>query len=571
MDIQGKTVLVLGGWGLVGMAVCRELLAKNPRKLVLTSLREDEAKSAAERLSARAPEGVELATAWGNIFVREEIKGASRGQIMESPLHRASVFHDCMDELSEELLGSSTLYRMIDEHRPEIVVDCVNTATGISYQDVYDSYRRVSRSCAAGPSEALQAETEKLLCTLYIPQLIRHVQIAYEAMRRAGTEIYVKIGTSGTGGMGLNIPYTHSEEKPSRVLLSKSAIAGAHSLLLFLMGRTPDAPITKEIKPAAAIAWKGIEYGEVLRGGRPIELYDCDPDAGVTLGDSFELRPAPETCGARPYHSEDGPGTLHSVFVDTGENGIFSLGEFSAITAAGQMEFVTPEEIARNVAYEIQGGNTGHDIINALDNAAMGPTYRAGFLRGAVVERMNELEREHGLHSVAFENLGPPRLSKLLYEAHLLSLCCGTMAGVLEQDAESLARATWKRLRGDARLRSEIVSIGIPILTPDGARLLRGPEVKIPPHRGDDLIAADPERRNRWAEAGWVDLRPANWEEWRRRIQTMVSEAERADHDDTSSRVFMERRFLSRTDAVQIGTLVAWIFIEEDRGERMKG
>src|SRR3546814_2041559 len=46
--------------------------------------------------------------------------------------------------------------------------------------------------------------------------------------------------SSGTGGMGLNIPYTHSEEKPSRVLLSKSALAGAHSLLLFLLARTPE-------------------------------------------------------------------------------------------------------------------------------------------------------------------------------------------------------------------------------------------------------------------------------------------------------------------------------------------
>lgn len=38
------------------------------------------------------------------------------------------------------------------------------------------------------------------------------------------------------------------------MLLSKSALAGAHSLLLFLMARTPGGPITKEIKPAAAIA-----------------------------------------------------------------------------------------------------------------------------------------------------------------------------------------------------------------------------------------------------------------------------------------------------------------------------
>ena len=36
---------------------------------------------------------------------------------------------------------------------------------------------------------------------------------------------------------------------------------------------------------------------------------------------------------------------FESVFIDTGENGIFSRGEFEAITTEGQMEFVTPEEI----------------------------------------------------------------------------------------------------------------------------------------------------------------------------------------------------------------------------------
>ena len=42
------------------------------------------------------------------------------------------------------------------------------------------------------------------------------------------------------------------------------------------------------------------------------------------------------------------------------------------------MEFVTPEEIAESTVFEIRAGNTGHDIINALDNATLSPTYRAG-------------------------------------------------------------------------------------------------------------------------------------------------------------------------------------------------
>src|SRR5256886_17705523 len=111
--------------------------------------------------------------------------------------------------------------------------------------------------------------------TLFRSQLIRHVQILVEALRRAETRAYVKIGTSGTGGMGFNIPYTHSEERPSRPLLMKSAVAGAQSLLLFLLGRTPGAPATIEIKPTATIAWREIGSGPIRRKGKPIPLVHC--------------------------------------------------------------------------------------------------------------------------------------------------------------------------------------------------------------------------------------------------------------------------------------------------------
>ena len=108
-------------------------------------------------------------------------------------------------------------------------------------------------------------------------------------MLKAKTKMYLKIGTTGTGGMGLNIPYTHSEEKPSRVLLSKSALAGAHSMMLFLMGRTPDGPIIKEIKPGAAIAWKSIEYDIIKKKGKAIPLFDCLPENAETLGSEFQI------------------------------------------------------------------------------------------------------------------------------------------------------------------------------------------------------------------------------------------------------------------------------------------
>ena len=55
-----------------------------------------------------------------------------------------------------------------------------------------------------------------------------------------------------------NIPYTHSEDKPSKKLLAKNEAAFGHTGLLFLLARTPGAPIVKEVKPAAMIGYRGV-------------------------------------------------------------------------------------------------------------------------------------------------------------------------------------------------------------------------------------------------------------------------------------------------------------------------
>src|SRR6185295_11956774 len=252
MNIQNRKVLVLGGYGLVGVAVCRELLVKKPREIQIHSLRLEESEKAKAELTPEAGETI-LSVSAGDIFGLVDAGADARTRIRSQLL-----------KLADPALPSYRLYQLLAEGRPEIVVDCVNTSTGIAYRDIFRSAEAALKELDAGAID--DGTVENLLEALYMPRLIRHIQILYRGMIDAGTGGYLKVGTSGTGGMGLNIPYTHSEEKPSRVLLSKSALAGAQSMLLFLMARTPGAPITKEIKPAAAIAWKKIAYGPIYRG-----------------------------------------------------------------------------------------------------------------------------------------------------------------------------------------------------------------------------------------------------------------------------------------------------------------
>lgn len=570
MEIEHKTVLVLGGWGLVGSAVCRRIMGEKPGRLVVTSLLRHEAEEIVHTLRQEYPGLAKdfFIPWWGNIFVRHEMKDLSREEILHDPRLRTHLLEDTLAELTDAVLKRSTIYRLLSKFEPTIVVDCINSATAIAYQDVFQSAREVlAKLKTSHPQKELTESTERLLCTLYTPQLIRHVQILYRSMSAAGTRIYVKIGTSGTGGMGLNIPYTHSEEKPSSVLLSKSAVAGAHTLLLFLMARTPDAPITKEIKPTAAIAWKKIGYGEIRKRGKPIQLYDCPPEKGFALKGTLKLRPTGK--GRNGFSLPLGE-SLNSVYIDTGENGIFSRGEFEAISTPGQMEYVTPEEIAEDVVFEIKGGSTGHDIINALDNATLEPTYRAGFLFESALKTLDQLEKKHNVSSIAFEILGPPRLSKLLYEAHLLRLACGEMRVVINTKSEALSGKLARILSEDQSLRAQIISIGVPILLPDGKTLLRAEEIKIPPYQGQNELKITPALIEHWAHDGWVDLRKENMDLWRSRFRRIILETGKIPADETSSCHLRTIAYWRNFKEIEPGKIVGWIFTEEEKGKRMK-
>ncbi len=542
MNIEGKKILVLGGYGLVGMAVCRELLERRPREIQIHSLLQEESEEAKEQLSHFAGD-TSITVSSGDIFGPVDKEASDLDRLGQQ-----------LSQLRDEDLPSFLLYHLLAEGRPDIVIDCVNTATGIAYRDVYSSSEKVLEQVAADTVD--REDVEALLEALYIPRLIRHIQVLYRGMSDAKTGVYFKVGTSGTGGMGLNVPYTHSEERPSRVLLSKSAVAGAHSMLLFLMARTPDAPITKEIKPAAAIAWKKIAHGPIYRRRKPIRLVEAKPRP---LGEVFST--------IEPEAAEPTDDVLETAYIDTGENGIFSVEEFALLTTARQMEFVTPEEIAQYMIFEIEGGNTGHDVINALDNAVLGPTYRAGLMRHWALERMMEVEKQGKTKSVAFEMLGPPRNTKLLFEAHLLREALVTMTAVRESTPEQLAKALDTLVREQPRIANEVLSVGIPILL-DSGEILRGPEVIVPAKT--ENVTVTPENLENWVHDGWVDLRVANCARWIDRIRRIHEETAAIPLEDTSSRYLRNLRFWDEEKRIQPGKIAGWILSVEEHGARTK-
>ena len=550
--------LILGGAGLVGLQVCRQIVANlSPRRIVVASLLESEAVAACKRLEREFGDAVAFVPAWGNLFVPRAMANLPRGQILGNVDLRRQLLAAVYDDY-ETAYTHNHMVGLIRAHRPEVVVDCVNTATGFSYQDVFDGAATVRTWIGKDGYDAKGVDDlEAFLLSQSVPQLIRHVRFLHQATTEYTTAVYVKVGTTGTGGMGLNIPYTHSEDKPSKKLLAKNEAAFGHTGLLFLLARTPRAPIVKEVKPAAMIGYRAVQVMEARDKHDNSELYEAHE---VPCAGGLDLREDPKT-----YEKA---GKLRVAVVDTGENGVFTRGEFAAITALGQMEYVTPEEIATTVVLEIRGANTGNDAISAMDGAVMTPSYKAGLVRNVAIKDLDVAEKESGIPSVALGRLGPPELSKLLFEAELLRYAFTSLDAVAAATDPVDMAARCEAALVPSGSRRTAPSIGIPVLLPDGKRLLRGPRINVPELEAHKhtVTLDDAARVDAWATKGWIDLRPVNMDVWRKRAQKML--AARATLRDEGSAAASIASYMA-TD-FEIGEVVAWIFNNEMGGYRVK-
>src|SRR6266487_4603781 len=555
---QKECYLILGGAGLVGKQIAHRIATDNslsPRKIVIASLHSHELENALAYLrNAPGDTSVEWVGEHGNIFVRNEYADENPKELLVDPTHRETLFADLFENI-EEAYEHSRLDTIIRRHQPDVIIDSINTATAISYQNLYtatnqarkqihemiESVRSSDLRYALDKTEQTSLALYELLLSQSLPELIRHVLLLNKAMVEVGTRLYLKIGTTGTGGMGLNIPYTHSEDKPSAQLITKTAVAFAHTGLLFLMARTAGGPIVKEIKPGGLIGYADVTCRRIPeRGKRGTFMYRYTSKT-EWLDEYLELH-QPESM----YHNM---GELELPIIDTGENGLFTRGEFETITALGQMEFITPEEIA------------------AIDGAVMNPTYRAGYLRHRALTDLERLEAETSTHSVALGHLGPPELSKLLWEAELLKLRYETLRAVLKHTPEELSEELAGLIQSVEfdQMCQTIISLGLPILLPDGSQIIRGPRIRIP-ERIEPGVRVTEEDVDAWAQKGWVDLRPPNMALWQERFEKM--EKSRQDIRGRGSAAVTIEGYIY--DNICIGEVVGWIFNNERDGYRVK-
>jgi hypothetical protein len=410
MEIQDKNVLVLGGTGLIARHVIDGLIREKcgPITVFANKSRKDD----------------EIITSIQARYQGHQIESIQRNLMLDPYISK-----------KKPQLRASFLLKLIKATAADIIIDGINTATIFSHQEV--------------------------------DWLIRYYLIIFHAitdLRETSNhkypQIYFKLGTTGLGGMGLNLPYTH-EQYTSEFMMRKAALSGAQTALLLLMGRSPHVPIIKEIKPAAAVFRNGVGYDERKK----------------------------------------------MVFIDGGESGPYSMEEFSLLTSLGQMGFITADEVAEKIVLKIKGDPTGHDVVSSLNRALIKPSYKAGVIREDLLAKARSLMAEKDIPSIAYGYLGPLIISKKLFEVALI-IKSNPREELFSASARALLNNILAYVESNENVLAEISALGLAIQLPKNVGYSRRLQV-FEPGEGNEII---------------IDLRDNNIKAWQKVIQMYIQE-----------------------------------------------
>jgi len=79
----------------------------------------------------------------GTASARVQLARLDRRAILADPELRRLLLDDLVGDLTPAVLERSFLYQLFQRWRPDIVVDCINTATAFAYQDIFQSAREL--------------------------------------------------------------------------------------------------------------------------------------------------------------------------------------------------------------------------------------------------------------------------------------------------------------------------------------------------------------------------------------------------------------------------------------------
>ena len=527
------TILIIGT-GQIGKATLFRLLQKRPKKVIVHNLTRQESQDCI-KLFRSSFKGTKFVESHGNIFMPHSLKDLTREELSA---HSREVIDYFYSELSEDLLKQSSIYNLVSKHRPDVIVDAVNSATVLG--NAYNPEKRKEKFEKA-PNKCCV----DLMANDFVTKLIVFVSSLKYALEKFPVKRYIKVSTTGLGGMGLNMPYTHGDNPQfnlSYALMGKVSASGIMHQLLWSLAHTPGFNISLVV-PGTFVGLDSVEdepvdnsYGFVSRRKTPL-IYP--------LIHGKELK----------YASSEKSEIMHFPVVRAGENHVYSKEEPKVLTAIGQMEAITKEEVAKAATDILDGDNKG-DLFTAMDKAVLQPTYAGRQMVNMAIESLNTIE---GIHGVATGNLGG-KTAKHLYELYCIKRVAPKLKDVFSKD---LVDKVNNFMRNDNDLICETISLGIPVIFQDN-QIAIGDYTLLPEKDADKKITK--EHLERWRSQCWIDLSRDNLEKWKKifkEIQEVVDKRKNCVYSD-----FVNKEIVPSSEDYDIAEILAYYYNSRGKGRK---
>lgn len=472
-------VILFVGTGQIGKAILNKMLLKNPKKVIIHNLTKNESDIVCEKYK-KIFTNIEFVSSFGNVFMPYSLKDLNNKNLYEKSDEIINYFYG---EIDQTRLEKSTIVTLIRQYNPDLIIDAINTATvlGNAYNPEYNL-----KCFNEDPTEC----SKKIMVDDYTTKIINFVYGLKYGIETYNVKKYIKVSTTGLGGMGINMPYTHGDNPKinlSSALMGKIAASGVLHQLLWNLEHTMGANISLII-PATFVGYDSVKNEAI------------ETDKGL-----LKKRNAPKSYKVKEkkclkYNDTRTEDYLQFPVVRAGENHVYSKMELNVLTAIGQMEGITKEEVANKVIDCINGKST-NDVLSALDNAMLKPTYLG---REMIYDINEKFKNTDIMYGIATGNLGVT-LSKKLYELFLIKEAYPSIEKLKKDTIENIVKNVNTKL--NSSLLSEIITLGIPVLDID-ENLYIGDYSLVPSDKEEKYITN--ESIDKWARLGWVDLRKKN-------------------------------------------------------------
>ncbi len=248
-----------------------------------------------------------------------------------------------------DALKNDAVAHLLIEQQPNLVVNCINIATIYSHN----------------PRKGY-------------PNIIQFYSNLYRGLSTIKHPVhYIQVGTTGSGGLGFNIPFTHGEKSEDLPIIHKAAFAGITTSMLTLLSRSFDGLHSiSEIKPGLAVFRDDIVRSKFNKS--------------------------------------------RLILLDGGESGHYTYDELRMLV--NFMGFTTAERVTDKVVEIIEKKKirkviSHFDIIENLNRTIIVPTANDLAKRDLLLESMQKLSGKQ--YIIATGSLGPPALTRDLILSYL--------------------------------------------------------------------------------------------------------------------------------------------------------